>query len=231
MTEVKQNFWAMPIDTIIQQLGTNEDGLSGSDAKKRLASFGLNSIKPKKQTSALGLLISQFKSPIILILLFAIGLSFFLKDTVDALIILLIVMVSGFLGFWQEYAASNAVAELLAMVQIKSAVIRDGSTINIAIEEIVPGDVVIIQAGDIVPSDCILIESNSLFVDESTLTGETFPAEKEAGVLPEETSLAQRKNSLWMGTHVISGTWKAIVLKTGKDTEFGKISERLRIKP
>ena len=179
----------------------------------------------------LTLLLAQFKSPLILLLLFATGLSFFLHDPVNALIILTIVLVSGLLGFWQEHGATNAVEQLLAMVQIKATVLRDGSPYEIPVEEIVPGDIVILNAGDIVPGDCLIDESKDLFVDEATLTGETYPVEKSVGVLAPETPLGQRTNALWMGTHVVSGSAKALVISTGKQTEFGKVSERLRLRP
>jgi Mg2+-importing ATPase len=158
-------------------------------------------------------------------------LSVFLHDPADALIILLIVLVSGLLGFWQEYSASNAVDKLLAIVQIKTAVLRDGSQQEIPVEDVVPGDIVIFNAGDIVPGDCLLIESKDLFVDEAMLTGETFPVEKAVSVLAVDTPLSKRTNALWMGTHIVSGSAKALVTLTGKNTEFGKVSERLKLKP
>jgi len=173
----------------------------------------------------------QFKSPLILILLSATALSFFLRDPVDALIILTIVLVSGLLGFWQERSATNAVQKLLAIVQIKAAVLRDGSPKDVPVEEVVPGDIVILSAGDLVPGDGVVQESNDLFVDEAMLTGETFPAEKAVAVSAAQTPLSQRTNALWMGTHVVSGTARALVIRTGKDTEFGKVSERLRLRP
>jgi len=147
------------------------------------------------------------------------------------LLILSIVIVSGLLGFWQERGASNAVAKLLSIVQIKAAVMRDGSSKEIPVEEIVPGDIVNLNAGDVVPGDGLVQESKDLFVDEAMLTGETFPAEKTATVLPVETPMAQRINALWMGTHVVSGSATVVIVRTGKDTEFGKISERLKLRP
>ncbi len=197
---------------------------------KRLISYGANRLKPKKRSDAFTLLIAQFKSPIILILLFATVLSLFLHNLVDASIILTIVVISGLLGFWQEHGASNAVEKLLAIVQIKAAVLRDGNQQEIPVEDIVPGDIVILNAGDIVPGDCLLLESKDLFVDEAMLTGETFPVEKAVSVLPADTALAQRTNAVWMGTHIVSGNAKALVILTGKNTEFGKVSERLKLK-
>lgn len=224
-------FWSISPEELPAHLQTPSTGLSESEAGTRLISFGENRLKPKKRSDVLSLFIAQFKSPIILILLFATGLSFFLHDPADALIILTIVFVSGLLGFWQEHSATNAVEKLLAIVQIKATVLRDGVQKDIHVEEVVPGDVVVFNAGDIVPGDCLLLESKDLFVDEAMLTGETFPIEKSVSVLAADTPLAGRTNTLWMGTHIVSGTAKALVTLTGKETEFGKVSERLKLKP
>jgi Mg2+-importing ATPase len=214
-----------------KRLESSKEGLTADEARQRLVRYGPNLLKPQKRSDVLTLLIAQFKSPIILILLVATALSLFLHDAVDAFIILSIVFVSGLLGFWQERGASNVVEKLLSIVQIKAAVLRDGSSRDIPVEEIVPGDIVILKAGDIVPGDGLLQESKDLFVDEAMLTGETFPAEKTVGLLPAETPLGQRTNALWMGTHVVSGSATALVVRTGKETEFGKVSERLKLRP
>jgi len=216
---------------MLQHLGTAQEGLSSEEARQRLARYGSNLLKPQKRSDVLTLLLAQFKSPIILILFVATGLSFFLSDPVDAFIILAIILVSGVLGYWQEHSAVNAVEKLLAIVQIKASVLRDGNPKEIPVEEIVPGDSVILNAGDVVPGDCLVDESKDLFIDEATLTGETYPVEKSVGVLAAETPLGQRTNALWMGTHVVSGTAKALVISTGKETEFGKVSERLKLRP
>jgi P-type Mg2+ transporter len=231
MAEPNKSFWNMKTEDIFSLFHTNKDGLTNAEASRRLRIYGSNVLKEKKSDNVIKLLLSQFKSPILIILFFAIVLSFFLKDTADAIIILVIVLVSGLLSFSQEYGADNSVKKLLAMVQIKVNLLRGGAISDVSVEEVVPGDVVTLKAGDLVPGDCIIIESNSLFIDEATLTGETYPVEKMAGVLPEDTALAQRKNCLWMGTHVISGSGKAVVVRTGKDTEYGKISERLKLRP
>ena len=230
MDQNPQSFWSISVKELYKSLQATANGLTNVEAKKRLASYGVNSLKPQKRSDAFTLLISQFKSPIILILLFATGLSLFLHNLVDASIILAIVVISGLLGFWQEYSASNAVAKLLAIVQIKSSVVRGGKDQEVHIEEIVPGDVVMLNAGDIVPGDCLLIESKDMFVDEAMLTGETYPVEKDVALLPADTALSQRTNTVWMGTHIVSGNAKALVIFTGKNTEFGKVSERLKLK-
>lgn len=172
-------FWSISSTELLNKLQATPGGLTTNEAKKRFTNYGANRLKPQKRSDAFTLLVAQFKSPIILILLFATGLSLFLHNMVDASIILAIVIISGLLGFWQEHGASNAVAKLLAIVQIKAAVFRDGNQQEIPIEEVMPGDIVILNAGDIVPGDCLLLESKDLFVDEAMLTGETFPVEKD----------------------------------------------------
>src|SRR3989449_726084 len=231
MNQLPSTFWSISAAEMLQQLQTAKEGLTGDEARQRLARYGANLLKPHKRSDVLTLLLAQFKSPIILILVFATGLSFFLHDPVDACIILAIVLVSGLLGFWQERSATNAVEKLLAIVQIQTAVLRDGGPKNIPVAEIVPGDIVILNAGALVPGDCLVQASTELFVDEAMLTGETFPVEKAVAVLSAETPLGQRTNPLWMGTHAVSGSAKALVIRTGKDTEFGKVSERLKLRP
>ena len=225
------SFWSRPSAEVLQQLETVLGGLSGNDARQRHLRDAHLRLKPKSRLSTYELLCRQFTSPIILILLVAAGLAFFLADRTDTAIILMIVLVSGLLGFWQERSANRAVAGLLAIVQIKADVWRDGSLVAVPVEEVVLGDVVLLRAGDTVPGDCLLLESKDLFVDEATLTGETYPVEKICGVLPVDIPLARRTNSLFLGTHVISGTATAVVAHIGSDTEFGKVSGRLQLRP
>ncbi|HUJ91036.1 MAG TPA: magnesium-translocating P-type ATPase [Syntrophorhabdales bacterium] len=222
--------WNLPYDAVMERLGSSSGGLTTEEAAKRLSIYGPNILRTKKRYDALTLLAGQFKSPIILILIFAALLSLFLHDSVDALIILAIVILSGLLGFWQERGAFTAVEKLLELVQIKATALRDGVSKEVPFESVVPGDVVILSAGDSIPGDCLILQSKDLFVDEAVLTGETFPEEKTAGVLPAETPLRQRTNALFMGTHVVSGSTRALVVMTGKGTEIGKISERLSAK-
>jgi Mg2+-importing ATPase len=231
MEQNHETFWSSSPTDLLNSLQSSVNGLTADEARKRLISYGTNRLKPQKSSGAFTLLIAQFKSPIILILLIATVLSLFLHNFVDASIILAIVVISGLLGFWQEHGASNAVEKLLAIVQIKAAVLRDGNQQEVSVEEIVPGDIVILNAGDIVPGDCLLLESKDIFADEAMLTGETFPVEKVVSVLPADTPLAKRINTIWMGTHIVSGSAKALVTLTGKGTEFGKVSERLKLKP
>jgi len=225
------SFWNLPTEQVLQQLKTSSQGLSRQEAQQRLSQYGANSLKQKQTSNVLSLLLNQFKSPIILILMAAAILSGFLGDVIDTVIILGIVLISGLLGFWQERGATDAVAKLLALVQVKATVLRDGQSQDIPNEDVVPGDIVVLTAGDSIPGDCLVLASKDLSVNEAALTGETYPADKLSGTLPVETGLSQRTNTLYMGTNVISGTATAIVVQTGKQTEFGKVSERLKLRP
>lgn len=226
-----EHFWCLPVSTITKQLETGLHGLTSAEAKRRLALFGPNRLQRPKRTDVLTLLLAQFKSPLILILLGAAVLSFFLNEPVDALIIIGIVLLSSFLGFWQEKRAADAVKMLLAIVRIESTIIRDGVEKEVPVEQIVPGDICVLSAGNIIPGDAVILESNDLFVEEAALTGESFPAEKASGTVAKNAPLMKRSNCLFMGTHVVSGTARALVTKTGTATEFGRVSERLRLQP
>jgi len=225
-----QTFWTETPTSVFQELNSSASGLSSNVASDRISQL------PKVRSSQskwrfVGLFFKQFTSPIILILLFAAGVSFFLGDPTTAGIIIAIVLASGSLGFWQEAHAADAVQKLLAMVQIQASVVRDGKTLEVPVSQVVPGDVFLVHAGDIIPADSLIFESTDLFVDEASLTGEPFPVEKKDGALPEATELGQRCNAVFLGTSVISGTSKAIAIHVGADTEFGKVSETLRRRP
>src|SRR5512136_2363967 len=224
-------FWSTPPTSLLENLHASPQGLSSEEALLRLNRHGANRLKPKARSDTLALLLAQFKSPIILILVLAEGLSIFVGDSTNAIIIIIIVAVSGLLGFWQERRATRAVERLLALVQIRAKALRDGVEVDIPVEDIVPGDVVALAAGDTIPADCLILEAKDLFVDEATLTGEPYPVEKIPGVVPPDIPLAKRRNCLFMGTHVVSGTSKVVVARTGRDAEFGKVSERLQLRP
>ena len=224
-------FWSSDGPPLLAELESTPSGLTAGQAAERLKRYGANLLKPEKRTDILTLLLVQFKSPIILILLAAAVLSYFLHDNTDAVIIVAIIVVSGLLGLWQEKGAANLVRKLLSIVQTKAMVVRDGAEIEIGVEKIVPGDIVILSAGSIVPGDCLILELRDLFVDEAALTGESYPVEKAVGAVPADAPMAKRLNSLFLGTHVISGSGKAVVVHTGRQTEFGKISDQLRLRP
>ena len=231
MDETKSEFWNISVEELLKSLQAKSEGLTKEEAEQRLLRYGDNLLKPSKRNGALTLFIAQFKTPITLILLFAIGLSFFVHDRTNALIILAIVLISGILGFLQEMSAAGAVAKLLSIVKTKTQVLRDNQPTDIFVEKVVPGDIIVLHAGDVIPADCRILESRDLFVDEATLTGETYPAEKLPGLLPIDTLLSLRTNALWMGTHVVSGSAKVVAVATGKQTKFGEVSQRLKLRP
>lgn len=228
--ESNQNFWSQDKDGLMEALGTSDKGLSQSDADERLLKYGKNRLSEKNKMGPVRMFLRQLTNPITLILLFATAISIVLHDITDSIIILLIVLASAVLGFLQEYNAGNAVSKLLEVVSVKTSVRRDGAVVEIPVEDVAPGDVIELGAGDVIPADGLLLVSNALSVDESTLTGETFPVEKQVGALSADTQLGSRTNSLWMGTHVVSGTGVFLVAQTGAGTEFGRISARLQQK-
>ncbi|MFI5343577.1 MAG: magnesium-translocating P-type ATPase [Chlamydiales bacterium] len=221
----------LSIDQLYAQLKSSQKGLTGREAKNRLKRYGFNSLKPPSRGKGILLLLAQFKSPLILLLIGAALLSFFLGGKTDALIIFTIVLLSGLLGFFQERGALNSLEKLLQLVENKTTLLRDGKETAIPVEKIVPGDLVILRAGDIIPADSLLIEAKHLFVDESTLTGESAPVEKMAVSSIEENSKQKKLNILFQGTIVASGIATAIVGATGLNTEYSQIVERIRFRP
>ena len=224
-------FWSQSVEELFEELKSSPEGLSTQEAEARLAIARATRIVRKTGHSAIALLLHQFRSPIILLLLSAAVLSFLTKDDIDGVIIILLLMLSSSLGFWQEHRAAHTVERLLSMIHVTAEVLRDGVTESIPLDEVVPGDVVVLSAGNLVPGDCAIIDSKDLFVNEASLTGEAYPAEKYAGRVEELTRLALRTNSLFMGTYVISGIGRVLITRTGTDTEFGRISDRVKARP
>ncbi len=224
-------FWALSSQEIFKKLDTSEKGLSSNDARSRLQSMSSNTLHPSTKSNTLSVFASQFKNSIIILLVFATGLSIFLGNFGDAIIIFIIIFISAILGFIQEYRASNIVQKLLDVVKTTTNVIRDGKEKKISYDSTVPGDLITLNAGSRIPADCYIIESKDLFVNEALLTGETYPVEKYAGLSKPETPLNKRTNCIFMGTHVISGMVKAIVINTGKNSEMGNIYRHVKSKP
>jgi Mg2+-importing ATPase len=223
--------WSHRLQDLLSSLATSPDGLLTTDAERRLAEQGPNTLGTGTNGHVVRLLLRQFGSPIVLLLIGAASLSVLLHDPTDGAIILAIVAVSGMLGFWQEYNAANIVAALLSKVELQATVIRDGRETQVPVTAVVPGDIVCVSAGSGIPADCRVLDSRDLFVNEAALTGESFPVEKFDVQLPAATPLGRRANALFMGTHAVSGTARAVVVRTGQDTEFGRLSARLHVDP
>jgi len=228
MNLMKDPFWSIPISELMRQLGATVGGLSESEAERRWNERGADVRHSRTPHAWLALLWNQFKSPLVLLLIFAMALSFLLGEVIDAIVVSIVVVASALLGFVQEYRAGDAVAKLIAVIRVRAQVLRGGAVQEVDVDRIVSGDVLQLGAGAVIPADCVLIEERDLFVDEAALTGESFPAEKHVGVCAPEAPLARRTNALFQGTHVISGTAMALVVQTGGATEFGRIRARLQ---
>ncbi len=223
-----KNFASQTIDFLFQSLKSSTLGLSSKEAHKRFLDSKKSLHTDSKFKHNLKLLIRQFTNPLILLLVAAVIISAILQQTSDALIILFILIASALLSFIQELNAGKAVEKLKQLISLKHDVLRDGKITSVATIEVVPGDVLILNAGDIIPADCRIIECNELHINESALTGETFPSEKTADVINETSSLSKQTNCLWQGTNVVSGTCKALVINTGKETIYGNLIQSLR---
>ncbi|MGE3074188.1 MAG: magnesium-translocating P-type ATPase [Dehalococcoidia bacterium] len=224
-------FWAQTEESLLGELSAEPEGLTSMQAAERLTRDGPNQIEEHELRGRLKVLADQVLSPIMLILAAATVLSMVLGDVVDGTIILVIIVAGAVLGAWQEHSADRAVAALLLRVQVRVEVLRDGQERSVRPEELVRGDMVVLRAGDIIPADCRLLAAHELLIDESALTGESEPAEKSVGTVEANVTPGRRSNAVFRGTHVVSGTGKAIVARTGRDTEFGHIADQLTAAP
>jgi Mg2+-importing ATPase len=204
-----------------KQFRATPEGLAGNDARERLKEYGFNEMTTIKHSSLVVRFLKLFANPLALILLIAAIVTGILGDTVNAAIIITIVVLSAVLDFVQTLRSQNAADKLRNQVAPTATALRDGKDTEVPRREIVPGDVVRLFAGDLVPADARLIESRDLHVNEAALTGESLPAEKEA----KHDDTAQ--NTVYLGTSVVSGTATALVIATGAQTQFGDIAARL----
>jgi len=204
-----------------------QQGLSNSEARARLVEHGPNQVEREKTTSGLSLLLSQFKSPVVGLLLGAAAVASFLGEQLDAIAVGAIVIINALVGFFQEFRAERAVLALRAMTAPRARVVRDGRTTEIAAAEVVPGDVLVLDAGDVVAADASLVEAHALLVNEATLTGESAPVSKSTQPVAANAPLAERFDAVFMGTSVANGTARALVTATGMRTELGKIAHLL----
>lgn len=224
-------FWSAPLESLYAQLGSSPNGLTGNEAARRLRELGPATMRRTTSSSSARILVRQFANPLVILLTVAAVLSFVVGERTDSAIILVVVVAGGVLGFWQERRAADAVARLLALVRTTTTVLRNESPVTVPIEEVVPGDVVMLTAGATLSGDCRLIETRDLFLDESALTGESFPVDKSVCESPAEAPLRDRPGAVFLGTHVVTGSARALVVLRGRDTEFGRLSSRLASAP
>jgi len=219
----------MEIQETLQNLNTKETGLSREEAQKRLQEYGPNELKKEKGTSPIKLFIEQFTDILIIILLIATGLSIYLGELTDAIVIIAIVLACAILGFMEEYRSEKALEALKKMTAPTAMVLRGGKEVKVQASEIVPGDIILLYTGDKVSADARLVEAINLKTDEAPLTGESTPVNKDVDPLPEETPLPDRRNTVFTGTVVVYGRGKAVITSTGMNTEFGKIAKMVQV--
>ena len=223
---LEQTFWTLPVSEVASILKTNvQEGLSENEAKERLAIFGPNVIEESRSASWFMILLNQFRSPLILILVFAGSTTFFITHYRDALFIFSAIIVNALLGFYQEHKAEKALSEIKTYLKQRARVIRDGIERDIDAAQIVPGDVLRVAQGDRVSADGRLVFVNDLQVDEAILTGESLPASKAIESSSLSAGLGDQRSMLFAGTLVTQGIGTAIVCRTDLSTELGKIAK------
>ncbi|MEM3641352.1 MAG: cation-translocating P-type ATPase [Candidatus Bathyarchaeia archaeon] len=233
---------AMRTEEVLGELKVGREGLSGQEASKRLRKYGYNELVEKKRVTPLQIFLNQFKDIFVIMLLIAVALSvaigwyksvsapkgIALDEYVDAITIGAIVALNAIVGFVQEYRSEKAIEAMKRLAAPRARVLRDGKETVIPAKEVVPGEIIILEAGDRIPADARIIEAIELKTEEAALTGESTPVNKSVEVVDEKTSVSDRVNMVFMGTHVTYGRGKAVVVATGMNTEFGKIAEMVQ---
>lgn len=215
----------LPIDELLGSLQTSDQGLTTNESQKRILRYGYNQSVSQKQQLVIFELLRKFATPLTLTLLFVAGLSYVLGQNFNAVIVMAMAVLSATLSFLQEHNASKTAKKLAAMINIKATVIRDSKKHEVPIKELVPGDIIELSAGKMVPADVRIISSNHFSVNQSVLTGESFPVDKlERLTQKSYRSVFDMENLAFMGSSVAGGSAVAVVIATGKQTEFGKLS-------
>jgi Ca2+-transporting ATPase len=216
----------LSVDETLKTLKSDADkGLPAEDAEKRNLEYGLNELVEKKKAGPISIFLGQFKEILIVILIFAAIAAYYVGDTIDAAVILIVVVINAVVGFVQEYRAEKAMEKLKGLISNEAVVIRDGKEQKIPARDLTPGDIVVIEEGDNIPADLRIIQSSDLKVDESALTGESLPDKKHSEALEGEDETA---NLVFMETDVSSGRGKGVVVEIGMNTAIGKIAELIQ---
>ncbi len=220
-------YYKESINEVLKELKTSKKGISDSEAQLRLEKFGHNSIEKKDKNKIWALISEQFKDFLVILLLFAGLFSLILGNYIEAIAIFVMILLSVVLGFIQEYKAEKSLEKLKKITSRKAVVLRNNVEQILDATELVPGDIVLVEAGSIIPADIRLIESSSLKVDESSLTGESDHRFKETNSISKTVEVSDRINMAFMGTVVVYGSARGVVVETGLKTEFGKIADSL----
>ncbi|MGB8818394.1 MAG: magnesium-translocating P-type ATPase [Rhizobiaceae bacterium] len=224
---VQDAYWSAEAGTLFVTLQSGARGLTAAEAARRLNADGPNVMQHGAVPGPLRLLLRQFESPLVLVLVFGAILSLVLRQWADSAIVLIIVLASALFSFQQEYRASSALADLRKRLALKSKVIRGGTTVTVSAAAIVPGDVLQLSAGALIAADGVVLKASDFLVTEATLTGESMPVEKRPGLAPAAASLSQRLNCVFAGTSVRSGFADVLVVRTRKETELGKVEQSM----
>ncbi len=222
------DYWSMPVHRVLEDLKTSMKGLSEQEAEKRLLVYGLNELKRENKISPLKIFLRQFTDILIMVLIAASAIAYVLGDVLDASLIFSVIVINAAFGFIQEYRAERAIEALRKMTALKVTVIRSGKHLDIDADLVVPGDVLELIEGDKIAADCRIIESVNLQTDESTLTGESMPVDKNNSELNENVRVADRVNMLFSGTAIVRGHGRAVAIETGMRTEVGKIAKEIQ---
>jgi len=214
---------------VLRKLETSEEGLSDSEAKKRFEKYGPNRLPKAEAISRLKIILHQFASPLIYILIVAAIVTIFLGEYIDTGVIVAVLILNAVIGYFQEYKAETSVRALQSMVVPKAKVLREGKELEIPSETLVPGDIVLLASGMRVPADLRLFKTTELRIEEAALTGESVPVEKKTGVIAEENlTPGDQTNMAFMGTVVVSGRGRGIVVETGSKTVLGQIAREVK---
>jgi len=227
-----EKWYALTVDEALERLETDrEQGLTSAEVQERQARYGKNVLPAGEGTSAWKILLEQFTSVMVIVLIIAAIISFVIGDATDAIVILAIVVLNAALGFFQEYQAEQALAALGAMQTPHVRVRRNGHVQEISADELVPGDIVLLEAGDLIPADGRLIEAANLQIDEAPLTGESVAVDKTSEALPDSDpppAVTDLRNIAYMGTTVTYGRGTLAVVATGSKTQLGTIATLLQ---
>jgi len=218
------DYYNEPADKALEELKTTKKGLTAEEASKRLEFFGRNELKRTKKFSVIKLFLSQFKSPIVWILIASMIVSAIIKEMTSVYTIGAIVILNAILGFFQEYKAEKAIENLQKLSPLKAVVIRNGQEMHIDAAELVPGDIILLETGNNVPADARIIQPLNLSTQEALLTGESYPVQKSEKAVTSKI-ISDQKSMLFAGTTVVSGHTTAVVTATGMKTELGKIAK------
>ncbi|MFP4489280.1 MAG: cation-translocating P-type ATPase [Bacteroidales bacterium] len=222
--DLNKSFHSLSSDEVLQALDTSGNGLDATEVKHRKHKFGINKLEETEQKSWWQILLSQLNNPVIYLLAAAVIVSLFFNDIPEAIAIAVVIILNTIIGFWMEYRAQSSLESLKKMDVLHVSTVRGEDKKEINAEELVPGDIILLEAGDLAPADARILSCSELKVDESALTGESVPVEKQTDPVEEDAGIADRTNMLYKGTALSSGKTKAVVVRTGMDTEIGNIS-------